>query len=240
MKKILCMILALIFVLALIPAASADFEPAEGTPYGIPLFETVNDIDLAAVCAGHSTRRLLDLTGNIEVKYDLLQTMQGQTVKMLVDDFTFLDDGQYVNYSVQTDKTYNSTSYQLFLYDKDDPYYYVKHMGGRDKFEAQAEYIDSMLDYSFCPFDPDYWTIDIVSAEVVDGLYVYELDVKLKEDLQVENDMTMDNCTLKLDPETSLIRGYSYHRVISNYGEMTQTAEVNYGVDQKPDYSIKY
>jgi len=58
---------------------------------------------------------------------------------MLIDDYYFLDNGQYVSYSEQTDKTYNATSYQLFLYDKDDPYYYVRHMGGRDKYEAQAE-----------------------------------------------------------------------------------------------------
>ena len=109
MKKALCLILALILTCALMPAALAEYEPpvyeaTEGTPYGIPLPTSVDDIDFAAVINGHTYRRLLDLVDNIEVKSDMHQDAQGQTFDMLIDDYYFLDDGQYVSYSIQNQK----------------------------------------------------------------------------------------------------------------------------------------
>lgn len=241
MRKTLSAILILALILALLPVAFADFEPVEGTPYGIPLFETIDDIDFNAVSGGHSTRRLLDLVDNFEVKQDLSQDAQGQKMNMLIDDYYFLDDGQYVNYSEQTDKQYNMTSYQIFLYDKDDPYYYVKFPGGRNKFPAQAEYIDRMLDNTMVPFNTEYFDIDMKSAEEVDGLWVYQFDMTQRTDLDPapEVTVTFTDCSLTLDPETSLIRGFAYHQV-SDYADMVVSAEVNYNVDKEPDYTIKY
>ena len=246
MKKALCLILALILTCALMPAALAEYEPpvyeaTEGTPYGIPLPTSVDDIDFAAVINGHTYRRLLDLVDNIEVKSDMHQEAQGQTFDMLIDDYYFLDNGQYVSYSEQTDKTYNSMSYQLFLYDKDDPYYYVRHMGGRDKYEAQAEYIDMMLDNTLCPLSPNFFDFNVTSAEEVDGLYVYAFEMTPRTDLGEDVNITVSysDCSLKVDPATGLIRGFGYDQV-SQYGEQIISAEVNYNVDKEPDYSIKY
>ena len=49
MKKALCLILALILTCALMPGALAEYEPpvyeaTEGTPYGIPLPTSVDDM----------------------------------------------------------------------------------------------------------------------------------------------------------------------------------------------------
>ena len=241
MRKVLSLILVMLMTLSLIPGAFAEFEPVEGTPYGIPLFETVDDVDLMAVAYGHTYRRLLDLVDNIEIKNDMKQNAQGQSIHMLIDDFYFLDDGQYVQYSEQTDKNYNAMSYQLFLFDKDDPYYYSKHMGGRDKFDVPPEYIDGMLDSSICPCAPDVFDMKIVSAEVVDGLYVikYEAAMKPAPDGSTPGNYSFTNCSLTIDPETSLIRGYTFD-VSGDFGEQSNSVEVNYNVDKQPDYSIKY
>ncbi len=242
MKKILCIILAVILTSALIPTAFAEFEPAEDTPYGIPLYEKAEDVDIGTVLMGHTYRRMLDLVDNIEVKQDMLQVSQGQTISMILDDYYFLDNGQYVKYSEQTDKEHNATSYQLFLYDKDDPYYYVKHQGGRDKYEAQAEYIDMMLDMRFCGVSSYYFDFEITNAELVDGLYVCEFNAVPKADLEdgVEIPVSYSGCSVTIEPETSLLRGYTYRQERKEYGEETVSAEVNYNVDKEPDYSIKY
>lgn len=242
MRKVLSLILVLMLTLALFPTAMAEFEPVEGTPYGIPLFETVDDVDFQAVIAGHTYRRLLDCFDNFEVKSDMLQKAQNGTFDMLIDDYYFLDNGQYVQYSEQTSKEYNSTTYQLFLYDRDDPYYYIRHPGGRDKYDVPAEYVDQMLDGPICALSPFYFDFVVNSAEVVDGLYVYKFDMVPKEEIVAEyGDMgvSYSDCSITIDPETSLIRAFSYQQ-ITERAESTYSSEVFYNVDKQPDYSIKY
>ncbi len=241
MKKTLCILLTLILVFSTLSTAFADYEETEGTPYGIPLFASAEEVDLAAVITGHTYRRLLNCFSNLEVKKDLLQIQSDDTYDMLLDDFYFLDNGQYVNYCEQTSKKFNSTTYQLFLYDKEDPYTYSKYPGGRDKYEVPAEYIDSMLDNIFVPFYPNYFDVKMTSAELVDGLYVCQYTMTAKENLpeDVVINTTYDDCSLTIEPETSLIRGFTYHQV-SEYADATVSAEVNYNVDKQPDYSIKY
>ena len=245
MKKALCLLLALILTLALLPTAFAELEPdqeAEGTPYGIPLFETIDDVDFTAVIEGHRYKRLLDLFDNIEVKMDLHQDQQGDIFDMLIDDYYFRDNGQYVHYSEQMDKTYNSMSYQLFLYDKEEPFYYMKHMGGRDKYEVPAEYVDGMLNGLVCGLSPTYFDFVINSAEVVDGLYVFQFDMVPNEEMVAEYgepDVSYSDCSLTIDPETSLIRAYSYHQV-SEHADAIYNAELFFNVDKEPDYSLKY
>ena len=123
MKKTLCMLLALVLMLALLPAAYAEYSPVEGTPYGLPLLEKPEDLDLEAVINGHTLKRLLDLVDNIQVKRDMKQKAQGHDIHMLLDDYYYLDEGQYVNYSIQTDMSSSAKykTYQLFLFDKEDP-----------------------------------------------------------------------------------------------------------------------
>ena len=47
--------------------ASGDYEPVEDTPYGIPIYESVDDVDLAAVIRGHGEKRLLDIVNSAEI-----------------------------------------------------------------------------------------------------------------------------------------------------------------------------
>ena len=241
MKRILSLVLVMLMALSLVPGAFAEFEPVEGTPYGILLFETIDDVDFAMVGHGHVLKRLLDLVDNVEVKEDRSQTVQGQTYGSLDDNFYFLDDGQYVHYVESVDNVYHSQSYQLFLFDKNDPYYYVKHMGGRDKWEVQPEMIEGILEGSICPFNPDIFDFEITSAEEVDGMYVFKLNLTPRTDLEDDAEITysVSDCSLTIDPETSLIRGYAYD-LTADFGEIIASAEVNYNVDKQPDYSLKY
>ena len=75
MKKTLCMLLALVLMLALLPAAYAEYEPVKDTPYGLPLLEKPEDFDLEAVINGHTLKRLLDLVDNIQTKQAMKQVL---------------------------------------------------------------------------------------------------------------------------------------------------------------------
>ncbi|MBR4492043.1 MAG: hypothetical protein IKO98_05260, partial [Bacteroidales bacterium] len=157
MKKTLCMLLALVLMLALLPAAYAEYEPVKDTPYGLPLLEKPEDFDLEAVINGHTLKRLLDLVDNIQVK----QEVQGNAFHMIVDDYYFLDDGQYVSYSIQNEKGSKHKTYQLFLFDKEDPTYYSKYEGTRDKYTTDPAIIDMLLESPIFPFDPNAFDFEI-------------------------------------------------------------------------------
>ncbi len=243
MKKILCMLLALVLMLALLPAAYAEYEPVKDTPYGLPLPEKPEDIDLEAVINGHTLKRLLDLVDNIEIKQEMKQAGHGNDSNMEMDDYYFLDDGQYVSYSILVDKNYNMKSYQLFLFDKDDPTYYVKSQGQRHKFESDPEFIDPMLESTILPFSPEYCDFEITELkEEEDGLFTCAFNATAKPEF-AENASggvpEFSDCSVKVDPETGLLRGFTYGIKTDDF-EQTVNAEMNYNVDQEPDYSLKY
>ena len=184
MKKTLCMLLALVLMLALLPAAYAEYSPVEGTPYGLPLLEKPEDLDLEAVINGHTLKRLLDLVDNIQVKQAMKQTAQGNKFDMVIDDYYFLDDGQYVNYSIQNEKGSDMKSYQLFLFDKEDPTYYSKYEGGRDKYETDPEIIDYLLEGSIYPADTELCDFEITELkEEEDGLITCVFNAAVKPEL---------------------------------------------------------
>ena len=243
MKKTLCMLLALVLMLALLPAAYAEYEPVEGTPYGLPLLEKPEDFDLEAVINGHTLKRLLNLVDNIQVKQTMKQVTQGNEFNMDVDDYYFLDDGQYVNYSIQTDLKAKMKTYQLFLFDKEDPTYYCKYQGGRDKYETDPAIIDMMLESSFFPFGTDAFDYEITNLkEEEDGLVTCEFNATVKPELAenaADSVTTFSNCSITVDPETGLVRAFTYD-MKSEDMEMANSGEMNYNVDQKPDYSLKY
>ena len=184
MKKALCMLLALVLMLALLPAAYAEYEPVKDTPYGLPLLEKPEDFDLEAVINGHTLKRLLDLVDNIEVKRDMKQKAQGHKIHMELDDYYYLDEGQYVNYSIQTDVSSKYKSYQLFLFDKEDPTYYSKYEGGRDKYETDPEIIDYLLEGSIYPADTELCDFEITELkEEEDGLITCVFNAAVKPEL---------------------------------------------------------
>lgn len=243
MKKTLCMLLALVLMLALLPAAYAEYEPVKDTPYGLPLLEKPEDFDLEAVINGHTLKRLLDLVENIQIKQAMKQVAQGNKFNMEIDDYYFLDDGQYVNYSIQTDKDSKMKTYQLFLFDKEDPTYYCKFQGGRDKYETDPAYIDMMLESPFFPFGTEAFDYEITDLkEEEDGMVTCAFNVTAKPEL-AENATgsipTYSDCSITVDPETGLMRAFTYNMKTDDM-EQACDGEMNYNVDQKPDYSLKY
>ncbi len=243
MKKTLCMLLALILMLALLPAAYAEFEPVEGTPYSLPLLEKPEDFDLEAVISGHTLKRLLDLVDNIQSKQAMKQVAQGQEMNMEFDDYYFLDDGQYVSYSIQNPKGSKNKTYQLFLFDKEDPTYYSKSEFGRDKYTTDPAIIDVLLEGPIFPFDPNTFDFEITELkEEEDGLFTCAFNGTAKPEF-VES-FTGDvpefsDCSLSVDPETGLVRAYTYSMKTDDM-EVANSGEINYNVDQEPDYSLKY
>ena len=261
MKKLFAGILILSMMIALAvcggsasaaaPAATPEpaVEEAAGTvvkEYGIPIYDSAEEVDLAAVFEGHKIRTILDFFDNIEVKQDLLQVQPDMKFDMLISDYYFKDSDQYVYYSEQESKKHDGTTYMLFLYDKEDPNYYYRFTYGgqtdKDKSEVPVEGIDVMLDSPICGFYPDYYDFTITNAKEEDGLYAIEFEVtpktNLKEDAPALN-YDFDNCSVKIDPATSLIRAFGYHQTFDG-GETTVSADISYNVDKEPDYSIKY
>ena len=243
MKKTLCMLLALVLMLALLPAAYAEYEPVKDTPYGLPLLEKPEDFDLEAVINGHSLKRLLDLVDNIQVKLDMKQKAQGDDIHMLLDDYYYLDEGRYVNYSIQTDQHSKYKTYQLFLFDKEDPTYYSKFEGTRDKYTTDPAIIDMLLESPIFPFDPNAFDFEITDLkEEEDGLFTCAFNVTVKPEF-AENASgsipVFSDCSLSVDPETGLVRAYTYSMKTDDM-EVANSGEINYNVDQEPDYSLKY
>ena len=243
MKKTLCMLLALVLMLALLPAAYAEYSPVEGTPYGLPLLEKPEDLDLEAVINGHTLKRLLNLVDNIQVKQTMKQVTQGNEFNMDVDDYYFLDDGQYVNYSIQTDQHSKYKTYQLFLFDKEDPTYYSKYEGGRDKYETDPEIIDILLEGSIYPIDTQFYDYEITDLkEEEDGMVTCAFNVTAKPEFAEQTTGEVpefSDCSVSVDPETGLLRAFSYSMKTDDI-EQASNGEVNYNVDQEPDYSLKY
>ena len=243
MKKTLCMLLALVLMLALLPAAYAEYEPVKDTPYGLPLLEKPEDFDLEAVINGHSLKRLLDLVDNIQVKLDMKQKAQGDDIHMLLDDYYYLDEGRYVNYSIQTDQHSKYKTYQLFLFDKEDPTYYSKYEGGRDKYETDPEIIDILLEGSIYPIDTQFYDFEITDLkEEEDGLVTCAFNVTVKPEAAeafTGELPAFSDCSITVDAETGLMRAFTF-AIKSEAMEQTSVAEVNYNVDQEPDYSLKY
>ena len=243
MKKTLCMLLALVLMLALLPAAYAEYSPVEGTPYGLPLLEKPEDLDLEAVINGHTLKRLLDLVDNIQVKRDMKQKAQGHDIHMLLDDYYYLDEGQYVNYSIQTDVSSKYKSYQLFLFDKEDPTYYSKYEGGRDKYETDPEIIDYLLEGSIYPADTELCDFEITELkEEEDGLITCVFNAAVKPELLESftgEPPVFSDCSITVVPETGLMRAFTYAMKTADIEE-AYDVEVNYNVDQEPDYSLKY
>lgn len=275
MKKLFASILILAMMLALAacggsapaPAPAATAEPAaeeaaapaeEAVPeepeepagpvmgeYGIPLYDSAEEVDLGTVFEGHKIRTILDYFDNVEVKQDLQEKQPDNEFDMLISDYYFKDNDQYVFYSEQESRKHDSTTYMIFLYDKDDPYYYYRfNFGGqtdKDKSEVPVEAIDVMLNSPICAFYPDFYDYTITSAKEEDGLYALEFEATQKTDLAEDAALNYDydNCSVKIDPATSMIRAFGYHQTWDG-GETTISADVSYNVDKEPDYSIKY
>lgn len=245
MKKTLCMLLALVLMLALLPAAYAEYAPVKDTPYGLPLLEKPEDFDLEAVINGHTLKRMLDLVDNIQVKRDMTQKAQGHDIHMLLDDYYYLDEGQYVNYSIQTDMSSSAKykTYQLFLFDKEDPTYYSKFEGGRDKYETDPEIIDLLLEGTIYPVDTQFYDYEITDLKQgEDGLVTCAFNITVKPEAAeafTGEHPEFSDCSITVDPETGLMRAFTF-AIKTEAMEQTSAAEVNYNVDQEPDYSLKY
>ena len=246
MKKI---VISLLICMLMIPGsiALADYEPADNTPYGIPVFDSADKIDaeaLTEIINGHGLKRLLDIFGGIEKIIDDNDQLYSFSVNH--DTVYFIDNTQYMSYeeSKGTGGGYiDSVSFKL--YDNDNPVN-VTHYASRDPAEWSFN-PEASLSRTIIPFSPNSSKIENVQVTNSNGHYVCTFDYT-----PFEEEKTYTDCTLEIDPETSLVLKYGYHVLSEGGNEITSAdgkvhvtsaqdtvcvGEISYGITELPDYS---
>ncbi len=249
-------------------------EAVANSPYGIPVYPSAEDVDLATVLSGHGIKRLVDLFGGVldeSQSVDVYPNNSKYENTYISKNYYFLDEEQwenakYVNYSLRSPEKrglsngiYFSDSENLLVYDADlyqgNPYIiYINQWPNElhiSKQPIEAKDLEMMLEgSSLLPFS-SYQQFQVTKAEMVDGKYRIEFD--LVGDTSVEmkdsegNHMgttSKDGRYVLIDPDTSLICGYGYEEYQEYFNGMenvektsTVTAEINYGLEELPDYS---
>lgn len=222
-------------------------------PYGIPLYPTAEDVDLAAVLDGHNIKRLVDLFGGIKMTDTSKQTdSSNKAFNNTYNDvsYYFLDDEkwlepQYIHYYVNTPKNRGSRNSGVvfegtiggYVFNSDfygnHPYSICisdsKHI---NKFPFSSEEMATRLETISLAFSSDRIK-NITSAELVDGMYRICFEV-------TEGKSTTDfDCSVVIDPATSLIQSYtrSYYMPNNKSRLVVSSVVIQYGLDQNPDYS---
>ena len=246
MKKFIA---AFLICMLMVPSgiALADYEPAANTPYGIPVFNSADEIDaeaLTEIINGHGLKRLLDLFDGIEVT--TTDSNQIHSFGVNRDTVYFIDDNQYMSYEETKGNGGGYIDSESFrLYSKDNPVY-VTHYASRDPAEWSFN-PEASLSRTIIPFSPDSSKIENVQVTNSDGHYVCTFDYT-----PFDEEKTYTDCTLEIDPETSLVLKYGYHVLSEGGKEVTSsdgkvhktspqddiyTSEIVYGIDELPDYS---
>ena len=210
-------------------------EAVVNSPYGIPLYESVEDVDLNVVFAGHTMQRIVDLFGGYKEEIDHIQNSESIITEYYFLDNENWDEPQYVHYNYITHPnepqyanyvdTYDLVVFNSDLYD-DEPYTIcLGETGNVNKFPMDKNTFTNSLKMPLCfSASPN---IHITKAEETsDGYYLIYFD----------NKPIYTDCYVKIDPKTSLINEYGYHQEI---GEtvIDLSSVVSYGIDQLPDYS---
>ena len=216
-----------------------NVESAANSPYGIPLYDSPEDVNLAVVLAKHQIKYFVDQFGGF------IESEQSKTVypgkeswnnTFYNDRYYFLDsshwdEAQYVHYSISKPETWGPAmgSESLLVYNpalyNNEPYWlsvpFSEMSGvwvtGDNRTPYSAEAIESMLNGSFIPLSFDNYKI--IDAKNENGMY--RIDFEPADDTPIElsnadgeaigTSQTYD-CYVVLDPETSLIQGFGYER----------------------------
>ena len=103
--------------------------------------------------------------------------------------------------------------------------------------------VDYLLEGPLYPSSAVYYDLEVTEVKEEENGWItcaFNMTVKPEYlDPSAKNTITFHDCSITVDPETGLMRAYTYG-MTSEGMEQTYDAEVNYNVDQKPDYSLKY
>ena len=213
-------------------------EAVVSSPYGIPLYDSPEDVDLATVFAGHSLKRIVDLFGGIYRTESVIR----KQYTMYVQEYDFLDnehwdEPQYVYYDTKgCNDPDRIDGFDFFVRNASlyngDPYNYCDNYGTAHKLSVPADILESKLDLPFMTSvlcDPSY-EYTITSAEVIDGKYVIHFDVASDS----ADTSKHTGRYVEIDPATSLICGYGYEDADGSGKYITDN--IQYGLDELPNY----
>ena len=229
--------------------ASGDFEPVEDTPYGIPIYESVDDVDLAAVISGHGEKRLLDIVNSAEIT----STNYNKTFNTKFNSDTLLvkDGTRYVeNFESRGENAQSGNTSTLYIYDGDNSKMYRKDPFGRTENPITADEAEKHLGATILPFDLENYEIDLQTRNEEDGKYCFTFNMKPLNEEAAKTDFF--ECALEMDSSTSLVTVVEYHSVsaggekVMSDGSVVNTlpqdttvqSSYSYGVEKEPDYSL--
>ena len=248
-------------------------EAVANSPYGIPIYQSAEDVDLATVLSGHGLKRLVDLFGGVfeeSQSVDVYPNHPQFENTYISKKYYFLDEeqwenAQYVNYSIRNPEKRSSNgvnfsnSESLLVYNADlyngNPYTTsINHLPNEERIDKPpiaARDLEMMLVSSILPFS-SYQQFQVTKAETVDGKYRIEFDIEGDNAIEMKDSKgnhlgttSMDGRYVLIDPDTSLINGYGYERSQEYYNGIenvesisTVSAEIIYGLEELPDYSL--
>ena len=232
------------------PAVEAD----ENAPYGIPLYASPEEVDLAAVLDGHNIKKLIEQFGGVKETGTQRYTNGSNKYGYINESYVFLDSSkwlepQYVNYNVNSPekRTANGVTYlgstSGLIYNSDfyngKPFYISipekNSFGAKSsKSSVSVEVTDNKLEGAFLWLSGEAIK-EITKTELTDdGMY------RIYFDLDLESSKLTD-CSVVIDPETSLIQKYSYKNSFigsdNKTVKYTDSTKVEYGLEKLPDYS---
>ncbi len=249
MKKSILFLLILVVLFIPLNTAYAEYEPVPDTPYGIPLYDSPEDVDLATVFAGNSLGRIIDLVDNIKIEQVYDSIVSGNQNSGTKDVYYFREteaaghEGQLVEYNVATIessggiKTGGIKTESLRALDIEDPFMHsLASNGALNKQELSVETVTKLLEKPVLGFSLTEYTFKITHCEIRDGLYYIEFDA---DPIETDPSVIYSKCSVLIDPETSLLCGVSYHNINPSCSiENETTATISYGIssDEIPDH----
>ena len=239
------------------PEEAAEEVPFVMGPYGIPVYRSLEDVDLAAVLQANNMKNLLQYLDNFKIveKLDNESTFSGTEAYTSEGDYRFFLDGeQYVENVDYTSNLSFMNWTQLIEYNLTDPgkcFALQKDANGLTNLPAAAENVEASILPSF---SGDY--VETGRREA-DGHYLFTYELKPIENLEENSTAEFKNCSVEIDPETGLIVKYAFSLSVhlesgtttdtagnafeTPGGDLTQSVsgEVFYNVEGiEPDYSL--
>lgn len=230
--------------------AETSVEPGQENmgPYGIPLYNSADEVDLATIFAGLGRKRIIDLFGGFEIVTDQKEfNLNGDMVFYAVNhtygfiDNEYWDEPLYVSFG-GSDPQFSSgydyvSSRDLFVYNIDfyhgNPYSICFGPSGYgDKSYVKPDDVEKRLVRPIWNFNESL-KYSVTGTEELNGMYLVNFDVLDGDTVKYKD------CYVLIDPKTSLICEYSYHydstfMGIPTINEITQ--KIHFGLEELPDY----
>lgn len=240
MKRFLSMLLVLSMILATGCFAFA-YEDEKGTPYGIPIYKSIEKVDLQRVLQGNQIKRVLEHTKNLEYETTFDSNIDGKKSNMFerYDVFKLGKDHYYLG-RTEIDYSFGYKVHYQYESGINDPIMYVKI--GLGNFKDQIQFSDEdfeagYLETFFAPGGRDNATVHVTKYEEAYGYYVFYYDATFeKNGVKYIN----TDCRVVIDPETSLIVEAKFVQKTED-GRKTFNVRntVKYDLDMKPDNYAK-